>query len=71
MRIGNKPLGNGHRITQILCVDFDDQRSEMRLMVERAPSAMRRGEPALQRVSGEQAVGGTVCTRWDPEVRLN
>lgn len=69
--IGNKPLGDGHRITQILCVDFDDQRFEMRLMVEDAPSAMRRGKPTLQCVSRKQAVGSPVCTRGDPEVRVN
>ena len=47
----------------------DDQRFKMRLVVERAPTAMWRGKPALQRVSRKQAACGAVRTRWDAEVR--
>jgi hypothetical protein len=43
----------------------------MRLMVERAPSTVRRGKPALQRVSRKQTLRSRVWTRRNAEVRLH
>ena len=66
-----QPARDGHRITHILRFDFDDERFEVRLMVERAPSAVRCGEPALQRVSRKQMACGIVRTRGNAEVLMH
>jgi hypothetical protein len=66
-RIGHDTLRDRQGVAKVLRLDFDDQRFQMRLMVERPPPAVRRGEPALQRVRRQQLPARLVCTRRDAE----
>src|SRR5262245_46389465 len=56
--------------THIARVDLDDQRFEMGLLVERAPSSVRCRDPALQRVGRQQRPARIVSAHWNAKVRL-